>query len=147
MSDHRETQASDEPHGIRPGEWRGASGLCMCVECVRRREASARAQAASGGLAADERELLDDEGFGWALKHIDAITAENATLKEQLADKERECGELEAFAFAVLDAAGKSSTEESFGENMTAIAMPKMPDSVSLKYLNIAPAAEGADSE
>jgi hypothetical protein len=49
--------------------------------------AAARAQA--GGLTADERGLLDDEGFGWALKHIDALTTENTTLKEQLAERQK----------------------------------------------------------
>jgi hypothetical protein len=124
MSDHRETQASDEPHGICPGEWRGASGLCMCVECVRRREAAhsppasqppsppaARAQAVSGLTA----EQLEDRAyvFQWldvyrdnmtlhgcvsgVLSTIDSLASENATLKEQLAAKERECERLQAW--------------------------------------------------
>jgi hypothetical protein len=97
MSDHRETQASDEPHGICPGEWRGASGLCMCVECVRRREAAARAQA--GGLAEEQQSTLRSaakgifvqgsrEAVAAVICTIDSLAAENATLKEQLATME-----------------------------------------------------------
>jgi hypothetical protein len=64
----------------------------------------AAARARSGGLTRKQIDILhveaecnmDERGvaIAAALSTIDSLTAENATLKEQLAARERECGEL-----------------------------------------------------